>query len=101
MTDAITPEQFHADAPAEWQATPEAARASYATGSFAVGLSFANEIGRRADALDHHPDLLLTYPRVEVRLSSHDIGGLSRRDTELARAISDAAGELGISPATD
>lgn len=101
MTHAITPEQFRADAPGEWQVIDGVGCARYATGSFSLGVTFVVEIGRRADALDHHPDLLLTYPRVEVRVSSHDIGGLSRRDVDLARAISDAAAELRITTARD
>lgn len=97
MMDAITPDQFHAAVPAaEWQVADGAARASYATGSFALGVTLVVEIGRLADSLDHHPDITLTYPTVEVRLSSHDIGGLSRRDADLAQAISTAARALSI-----
>lgn len=102
MTDAITPDQFHTAVPAtEWQVDGESAQASYATGSFALGVTLVVEIGRLADALDHHPEITLTYPTVEVRLSSHDIGGLSRRDADLAHAISTAARALGIPAAAN
>ena len=35
---------------------------------------------------NHHPDVTLTYPPVHIRLSSHDVGGVTERDIELARA---------------
>ncbi|MBU1802009.1 MAG: 4a-hydroxytetrahydrobiopterin dehydratase, partial [Actinobacteria bacterium] len=52
-------------------------------------------IGAAADEMNHHPDVELTYPRVAVRLSSHDVGGVTRRDVVLARAISEMAAKLG------
>jgi 4a-hydroxytetrahydrobiopterin dehydratase len=39
----------------------------------------------------------LTYPRVDISLSSHDVGGITGRDVELARRISDIAARLGVS----
>ena len=45
---------------------------------------------------NHHPDVDLRYPRVTVRLSTHEVDGLSERDVSLAREISAAAAELGI-----
>ncbi|MDP2772959.1 MAG: VOC family protein, partial [Nocardioides sp.] len=65
------------------------------TGDFATGLALVNEIGAAADELDHHPDVDLTYPSVTVRLTSHDVGGVTSRDVELARRISSAAEGLG------
>ena len=44
------------------------------------GVEFVVAIGRDADAADHHPDVDLRYDHVDVRLTSHDVGGLSRRD---------------------
>ena len=69
----------------------------YRTGSFAVGLALVQAIGELASAANHHPDIDLRPDVVVVRLSSHDIGGLSERDLRLARQISGAARELGVS----
>jgi 4a-hydroxytetrahydrobiopterin dehydratase len=49
-----------------------------------------------AEAADHHPDVDLRYTSVTVRLISHDIGALSRRDLTLAQRISVAARELEV-----
>ena len=71
--------------------------ARFATGSFEKGLALANRIGELAEAANHHPDLDLRYPHLGVRLTSHDVGNMTQRDVDLARQISEAAAELGIS----
>jgi 4a-hydroxytetrahydrobiopterin dehydratase len=66
------------------------------TGDFATGLQVVNAIGAAAEEMNHHPDVDLRYPHVDVRLSSHDVGGLSERDVRLARTISDIAAAAGV-----
>ena len=98
MTERITPQQFHeADGVDDWRVLAHGACAHFRTGSFAAGLALVDAIGRLADAANHHPDVDLRYPGVTVRLVSHDVLGLSERDVELARQISAAARELGVS----
>jgi 4a-hydroxytetrahydrobiopterin dehydratase len=45
--------------------------------------------------MNHHPDVDLRYPHVDVRLSSHDAGGITERDVRLARTITDIAAAAG------
>ena len=54
-----------------------------------------------AEAANHHPDILLTYPEVTVTLSSHDVGGVTSRDLALAETVSAHAEELGVTIAAD
>lgn len=96
--DAITPEEFHAAVGAGPWVPDGTATAVYRTGSFAVGAQLVARIAELADAMDHHPDVDLRYATVTVRLTSHDVGGLSRRDVALAREISAAATQLGVEP---
>jgi 4a-hydroxytetrahydrobiopterin dehydratase len=97
MTDRITPRQFH-EAPGveDWRVLFSGAFAHFDTGTFAKGLALVNAIGEMAEEADHHPDLDLRYTSVTVRLISHDIGGLSRRDLKLAQRISATARELAV-----
>ena len=81
---------------ADWRLVDETLMARFRSKSFAAGLELVNRIGDSAEAADHHPDIVLTYPAVEVTLSSHDVGGVTSRDVELARAISEHAAALGI-----
>jgi 4a-hydroxytetrahydrobiopterin dehydratase len=68
----------------------------FRTGDFATGLRLVNEIGRLAEAADHHPDLNFRYGVLEVRLATHDTMSLTTADVELCRAISAAAADLGV-----
>jgi 4a-hydroxytetrahydrobiopterin dehydratase len=97
MAERITAEQFlAADGIEDWQVLPSGEAAAYfATGNFAAGVALVDEIGRLAEAANHHPDVDLRYKSVTVRVISHDIGALSQRDVKLARAISAAAQALG------
>jgi 4a-hydroxytetrahydrobiopterin dehydratase len=97
MTERISPQQFlEADGVDDWRVVSGAACAYFRTGSFRAGVALVNAIGELADAANHHPDVDLRYPSVVVRLVTHDVGGLSPRDVDLARQISAAARELGV-----
>lgn len=81
---------------ADWRHLRDELVARFATGDFAAGLALVDRIGAAAEAVDHHPDVVLTYPAVVVRLSSHDVGGLTSRDVDLARTLSALAAEAGV-----
>lgn len=100
MSDRLTQADILAADLADWRMIGSRLHATYATGSFAAGLALVNRIGEAAEAADHHPDVTLTYPRVEVRLSSHDVGAVTRRDLALARTISDLARQAGVTSDT-
>ena len=79
-----------------WHLTGEALTATFKTRKFSTGLELVNRIGASAEEANHHPDLTLTYPEVRVTLSSHDVGGITSRDIDLARTISGHATDLGV-----
>ncbi|BDZ51259.1 hypothetical protein GCM10025867_35000 [Frondihabitans sucicola] len=97
MVDEISPEAFHASPGTDdWRVLFEGAVTRFSTGSFASGVRLVDAIGALADAADHHPDVDLRYSGVTVRLLTHEVGGLTAKDAELAGAISAAARELGV-----
>jgi len=51
------------------------------------GLVFATAVGWLADSLNHHPDLMIGYGKVRVSTTTHDSGGTTSYDFELARRI--------------
>lgn len=83
--------------PPEWRQILDRLCARFRTGDFATGLALVNRIGEAAEAADHHPDLDLRYPYLDVRLNSHDVGGITARDLRLAEEISRFAAEAGAS----
>lgn len=52
--------------------------------SFRDAMAWMTRIAFEAEAADHHPEWLNIYNRVEVRLTTHDTGGLSDKDVALA-----------------
>jgi 4a-hydroxytetrahydrobiopterin dehydratase len=60
---------------------------TYTTGSWQLTLLLANAIGYLAEVAWHHPELILSYPRLTVRLQTHDAGGITDKDFELARRV--------------
>ena len=91
----LTAEQIEAAGLPDWRPMLQALHARFRTGNFATGLRMANLIGEAAEEANHHPDLDLQYPRLDVRLFSHDVFGVTQRDIALARRISEAAAEVG------
>lgn len=79
----------------DWRQVLNRLKARFHTGDFATGLALVESIGAAAEEANHHPDVSLTYPEVIVTLSSHDVGGITSRDVDLARRISGFAAELG------
>jgi 4a-hydroxytetrahydrobiopterin dehydratase len=97
MTDGrLSPEDVEAANLSDWRVIGEALHTRYRTGNFATGLKLVNAIGEAAEQANHHPDLDLRYPHVDIDLSSHDAGGITDRDISLARRISELAADLGV-----
>lgn len=81
-----------------WTYLPGGLQTRIETADFAAGLALVNAIGEVAEQMNHHPDVTLRYSAVDIRLSSHDVGGVTNRDVRLARAVSSVASALGLRP---
>jgi 4a-hydroxytetrahydrobiopterin dehydratase len=55
---------------------------------FLNAIAFVNQIVEPAEAAGHHPDLAISYNKVTVSLTTHDAGGLTSKDFDLAQVIS-------------
>ena len=73
----------------EWQLSPDARgiRRRFSFVDFKQAMSFVNRMADLAEVEGHHPDFSVHYRVVEVELSTHDVGGLSRNDFILAAKI--------------
>jgi 4a-hydroxytetrahydrobiopterin dehydratase len=56
--------------------------------NFVEVIAFVNQIVEPAEAAEHHPDLEISYNKVTVSLTTHDAGGLTSKDFDLAQVIS-------------
>lgn len=95
-TTTLTRSQVAAEGLDDWRVMLGALYARFDTGSFAAGLALVNAIADAAEEANHHPDLDLRYPHLNVKLTSHDVGGVTRRDLRMARRISALAAEQGV-----
>ena len=56
-------------------------------GDFNAAFGFMTRVALYADKHDHHPEWSNVYNKVEIKLTTHDAGGLSQRDADMARWI--------------
>jgi 4a-hydroxytetrahydrobiopterin dehydratase len=54
---------------------------------FSEAFGFLTRIAMHAEKVDHHPEFTNVWNRVDFRLTTHDTGGITERDAELANAI--------------
>ncbi|HZK05221.1 MAG TPA: 4a-hydroxytetrahydrobiopterin dehydratase [Actinomycetaceae bacterium] len=80
----------------DWRQLSQALHARFATGDYAKGAALVAAVAEAADKANHHPDVTLTYPHVDITTRSHDVGGITVRDIDLAREISRIAAEQGV-----
>ncbi|MEJ7689930.1 MAG: VOC family protein [Nocardioidaceae bacterium] len=80
----------------DWRKLAQALHARFLAGDFVSGLGFVTAVAEAAERANHHPDVTLSYPFVDVKLISHDVSQVTQRDIDLARRISDIAREQGI-----
>jgi len=70
-----------------WSQEGEAIVKSFEFADFNAAIAFINRAAGPIDEMDHHPDWTNVYNRVDIRLSSHDVGGVTDRDVQLARVL--------------
>ncbi len=71
-----------------WSLAGDAITATFAFDSYEAGVAFAMRVALYAQRVDHHPDLLIKFATVAVTWSTHDAGGVTRRDLEGAEYVS-------------
>ena len=70
-----------------WQQEERSLRKVYEFSDYREACKFVHRVTDLAEEADHHPDLLLSYRRVVVTLTSHDKGEVTRRDLDMAARI--------------
>lgn len=79
----------------EWSEVSEAIQRTYQFASFTESMAFVNRVAEAAEADQHHPDILIRYNKVTLTLSTHDAGGISKKDFALAKKIDAMAPKAG------
>lgn len=82
--------------PRHWRFIRHRLRADLSAPDFATAARFVAALAALADEQNHHPDVVLRYGQVTVTTTSHDAGGLTARDVDLAGALSALADDPGL-----
>ncbi|HHH13028.1 MAG TPA: 4a-hydroxytetrahydrobiopterin dehydratase [Thiolapillus brandeum] len=80
-------EELNAAAGEAWQIRDGRISRTFVFRDFTEAFGFMARVALLAEKADHHPEWCNVYRKVEIHLTTHEAGGLTGRDFELARAI--------------
>ncbi|WP_053958823.1 4a-hydroxytetrahydrobiopterin dehydratase [Sulfobacillus thermosulfidooxidans] len=70
-----------------WEWIGNAIRKEFVFRDFTQSVAFVNRMVEPANTMDHHPDVDIRYNRVQVTLTTHDEGGVTEKDLQLAKEL--------------
>ncbi|ADD04800.1 putative pterin-4-alpha-carbinolamine dehydratase [Natrialba magadii ATCC 43099] len=87
MADLLADDEIEAQLPDEWDRDGDEIVRVYEFDDYLRGVNFAQMVGEIAESQFHHPEITIRYSEVEIRLTSHEEGGITDADTEMAELI--------------
>ncbi len=73
----------------------EALTQTFVFNNFKTAFSFMTMVALKAEQIDHHPEWSNVYNKVTIILTTHDLDGISDKDTELGKFIDDCYNQIG------
>jgi 4a-hydroxytetrahydrobiopterin dehydratase len=89
MVDLLTDDEIAAQLPDGWERDGDEIVRTFAFDSYLDGVGFAAGVGGLAESAWHHPEMVIGYAEVEVRFTTHDAGGITEKDIDLAGDLND------------
>ena len=74
-----------------WEREGDAIQKTFDRGDFVGSVDFVKALVEPAEDMGHHPDVSISWSKVEVTVTTHSDGGLTENDFELAKRIDDIA----------
>ena len=74
-----------------WTKSGNTIERTFQFSNFVEAMDFVNQIAEAAEAVNHHPDIHISYNKVTLVLVSHDSGGVTQRDVKMAGKINEIA----------
>jgi len=91
MADLLSDDEVEAQLPDGWDRDGDEIVRIYEFDSYLEGLGFAAGAGGLAEEAFHHPEMTVGWCEVEVRLTTHDAGGITGNDIDLAGRFDEIA----------
>jgi len=85
----LNDEEIAAQLPDNWDREGDEIVRVYEFDDYLTGVDFAADLAEIADEAFHHPELIIGFRSVEVRLTSHEAGGITDDDIRLAEQFDD------------
>ena len=89
MADLLSDDEVVERLPDGWTRDGDEIVRVFEFDDYLTGVAFASEVGELAEGEFHHPEITIRYKEVEVRFTSHEEGGITGKDVELAEATND------------
>ena len=89
MPEALAPETIRKKLPSGWTYDGDTIRRTYEFETYLGGVEFATDVARIADEAFHHPKITIEFRSVTVAFTSHEAGGVTEQDLELASRVED------------
>ena len=70
-----------------WQYGNKKINKVYTFDSYMESIDFINSVAKKAEEVNHHPDLTVGYCKINIEITSHDLGGVTTGCIELAQSI--------------
>ncbi|ELY53129.1 4a-hydroxytetrahydrobiopterin dehydratase [Natronolimnohabitans innermongolicus] len=87
MADLLSDDEIEAQLPDDWTRDGDEIVRTYEFDDYLRGVNFAQMVGEIAESQFHHPEIIIRYEEVEIRLTSHEEGGITDQDVEMAELI--------------
>jgi 4a-hydroxytetrahydrobiopterin dehydratase len=91
MADTLSNEEVAQQLPDGWERDGDEIVRTFEFDSYLEGVGFAAGAGGLAQEAFHHPSMTVDWREVEVRLTTHDAGGITEKDIDLAGRLNDLA----------
>jgi len=89
MAERLSDDEIADRLPDGWTLDGDEIARVYEFDDYLEGVVFASEVGELAEEEFHHPEIRIRYEEVEVRFTSHEAGGVTEQDIELAELCDD------------
>jgi 4a-hydroxytetrahydrobiopterin dehydratase len=87
MGEVLSNDEVQSRLPEEWERDGDEIVRTFDFDSYLAGVGFASGVAGLAEEAWHHPEMTITWGSVEVRLTTHDAGGITEADLDLAERM--------------